>query len=232
MILRRASLRQVLYLERNREGLTPMEIHAPSEPIHTKKDFFIHLFTITVGLLIALSLEGVVEHIHNHHLVIEARANIRQELEDNHKSAQANLVLLQKNIDLQKINIQNIHHLHDSPKGFHGTVMNTMTFDSLEDAAWRTARDTGALSFMPYDEVQRYSDLYMLEDLVNKQAITTGEDDFLAAAPFDMGVDTDKLPADEYVRMLRDYASVEIQLFTLRQFVQQFDEQCVADLKK
>ena len=208
-----------------------MDVHAPLEPIHSWRDIALHLGIVTVGLFIALMLEGLVEHIHNHHLVVQARANIRQELEDNHESAQQDLVLLQKNIDLERANIQAIHNLQEHPD-FHGSVRNTMSFNSLEDAAWRTARDTGALSFMPYDEVQRYSDVYMLEDFISKQVILIAENDFLAAAPFDMGIDPGHLPADEYARLLRDNAAVEIQLYTLKQSVQQFDDQCVADLKK
>ena len=209
-----------------------MDIHPPSEPIHSWRDVLMHLGIITLGLFIALSLEGFVEYMHHRHIIAEARENIRKEIEDNHRSAQHDLVLLQKNIDLEKANIQAIHNLHDHPKDFHGSVTNTMSFESMEDAAWRTARDTGALAFMPYDEVQRYSDLYMLETLANNRAITAGESDFLAAAPFDMGIDPDQLPPDEYIRMLHDNAAVEIQLYTLKQFVQQFDDLCVAELKK
>jgi hypothetical protein len=209
-----------------------MDVHAPHEPIHSWRDAALHLAIVTVGLFIALMLEALVEHIHNRHLVAEARANIRQEIEDNHVSAQKDLGLLQQNIDLEKANIKAIHGLQDHPKTFHGSVRNTMSFNSMENAAWLTARDTGALSFMPYAEVQKYADLYMLEDLVNSRAISTGQNDFLAAAPFDMDIDGDKLPAEEYTRMLHDNASVEIQLYTLKQFLQQLDDQCVADLKK
>jgi hypothetical protein len=209
-----------------------MDVHAPHEPIHSWRDIAIHLGIVTVGLFIALSLEALVEHIHNRHLVAEARANVRQELEINHQAAQQDLVLLQKNIDLQKANIQAVHNLQNDPKHFHGSIENTMHFNSLDDAAWRTARDTGALSFMPYDEVQRYSDLYMMEGLVNQRAIATGQDDFLSAAPFDMGIDIGSLPADQYIRLLHDNAAVEIELYTLKQFVQQFDDLCLADLKK
>jgi hypothetical protein len=208
-----------------------MEIHAPHEPIHTKKDFFIHLFTITVGLVIALSLEGLVEYIHHRHLVAEARANIRQELTENHAAAQDDLGRLQKNIELQKANIQAIHGLHDHPKGQY-SVTNSMSFNSMEDAAWRTARDTGALSYMPYDEVQRYSDIYMLCDLVNNQAVATGTSDFAAQAPFNMGFDLGSLPSEEYIRMLHENATVEINLFTLKQMVQQLDDMTVKELKK
>ncbi len=209
-----------------------MEIHSPEAPIHSWRDFAIHLVIITIGLFIALSLEGLVEYVHHRHLLHEARANIRQEIEDDHQAAQRDLLLLQKNIDLQQANIGSIHRLQADPKGFHGSVSNSMSFDSLGDAAWRTARDTGALSYMPYNEVQRYSDLYMLEELVNQKAIATGESDFLAAAPFKMGDDPGSLPPAEFTQMLHDNAAVEIELITLKQFIHQFDDQCVAELKR
>ncbi len=37
-------------------------------------------------------------------------------------------------------------------------------------AGWRTAERTGALSHMPYAEVQRYSLLYDLQDLYDRTA--------------------------------------------------------------
>jgi hypothetical protein len=107
-----------------------------------------------------------------------------------------------------------------------------MKFNSLDGAAWSTARDTGALSFMPYNEVQSYSDLYMLEDVINQQVIAIAHDDFLAGAPFAMGIDPGHLPPDEYARLLHDNAAVEIELSTMKQFVQQFDGLCLTDLKK
>ena len=58
-------------------------------PVHGKmagfKDFLLHLFTITVGLLIALALEGWVERMHHHEIRDEADANLRQEIRDNAK---------------------------------------------------------------------------------------------------------------------------------------------------
>ena len=56
-----------------------MDIHPP-HPIHTWKDFGIQLVTITAGILIALSLEGVRESIHDRAIVREARENIRREI--------------------------------------------------------------------------------------------------------------------------------------------------------
>jgi hypothetical protein len=209
-----------------------MEIHAPHEPIHSKRDFFIHLFTITVGLLIALSLEGLVEYAHNRHLVHEARENIRRELQLNHEAAQSDLAGIQKKIDRQKLNIDSIHGLMTNGKNFHGSVQNTWDFNSLNDSAWKTARETGALGYMPYDEVQRYADLYMLEGLVNDSSIAIAKQDFTAAAPFDMGYDVDKLPQEEYLRLLHDNANIEIQINVLQQLLKEYDDAALSELKK
>jgi hypothetical protein len=210
----------------------PMEIHAPHNPIHTKRDFFLHLFTITVGLLIALSLEGLVEFAHHRHLVREARENIRRELQLNHEAAQADLDIVQKNIDREKSNIAAIHGLMTDAEHFRGSIHNTWDFDSLNESAWHTARETGALGYMPYDEVQRYSDLYMLEDLVNNSSIAIAKQDFTASAPFAMGYDIDKLPPDEYLRLLQDNANIEVQVTVLKQLVKEYDDAALAELKK
>jgi hypothetical protein len=202
------------------------------EPIHTWRDILLHLGIVTVGLFIALSLEALVEHIHNRHLLAEARANIRQEIEIDHQAAQKDIGLVQQNIDTIKANIDTIHHLQTHPKEFHGSITNSMSFDSLNDAAWRTARDTGALSFMPYNEVQRYSDLYMLEGLVNQKAISAGEQSFHASIPTLMGYDVTNIPPDEYNQMLRDNAAAEIGLLTLKQFLTLLDQRYVAELKQ
>lgn len=209
-----------------------MDIHAPMEPIHSWRDIALHLGIITIGLLIALSLEGLVEYVHHRHLLAEARANIRQELEDNHKSAQDDLARLQKNILREQANIRTLHALMLDPKHFRGSLDNTFSFNSMDEAAWRTARDTGALSFMPYDEVQKFSDLYMVGGLVNSTADTIAQRDYMALAPTREVDDIGSLPPAEFTQMLRDNAAVEVQLTVLKQIVQQYDDLCLKDLKK
>jgi hypothetical protein len=51
---------------------TTLDVHAPHEPIHGVKDFLLHLLTISVGLLIAVGIEGCVELHREHKLVREA----------------------------------------------------------------------------------------------------------------------------------------------------------------
>ncbi len=60
-----------------------LDVHPPHTPVHGIRDFLLHLFTITIGLLIALSLEAAVEGMHHRHLVHQARENIRDEVREN-----------------------------------------------------------------------------------------------------------------------------------------------------
>ncbi len=57
-----------------------MEIHAPESPVNSLKDFLVHISIVTVGILIALGLEGLREAAHNRHLVRETRENVHTEM--------------------------------------------------------------------------------------------------------------------------------------------------------
>jgi hypothetical protein len=58
------------------EELTPMlDVHPAHHAASTWRDFFIHIATIVIGLLIAIGLEQTVEYFHHRHLASEARSN-------------------------------------------------------------------------------------------------------------------------------------------------------------
>jgi hypothetical protein len=64
----------------NPEISEPMlDVHAPHETVHTWKDFFIHIATITIGLLIAIALEQTVEYLHHRHQAEEMADKLRAE---------------------------------------------------------------------------------------------------------------------------------------------------------
>src|SRR3954447_18680438 len=62
-----------------------MEIHAPDHPITGWNDAAKHLAIITVGVCIALALEGIVSWADHRLLVREATANVIAELRTNRK---------------------------------------------------------------------------------------------------------------------------------------------------
>ena len=63
-----------------------LDVHAPHQSPLGVRDFFIHLLTITAGLLIALGLEAAVEAVHHRHQRIEAEETIHREIEENRQS--------------------------------------------------------------------------------------------------------------------------------------------------
>jgi hypothetical protein len=207
-----------------------MDVHAPHEPVHTWKDFAIHLAIVTIGLFIALMLEAGVEYWHHRHVVAEARANIRTELENNHAAAQKDIGYLSQNLKNVAANIRTLRDMETSPKGHH-SLGNTMSFATLDDAAWRTARDTGALAYMPYNEVQLYSGIYAEQQAVNLKALTTADREFLALTPIVVADGPEKVRPAGYDAMLQENGASLIELCTLKQYVQQLDGQYIDALK-
>ena len=145
-----------------------MDIHPP-HAIHSWKDFGVQLITITAGILIALSLEGVRESLHDRALVREARENIRREIADNQREVDGEIAAMPargKKIDaglrfandLLKTKRTEIHQLELG-----------LTFPTLRTASWQTADRTGALAHMDYAEVQKYAELYAFQEFLTAQ---------------------------------------------------------------
>lgn len=57
-----------------------MELHAPGGPVRSLKDFLVHIGVVTLGILIALGLEQLVEAHHRSQLAKTAVASFRKEL--------------------------------------------------------------------------------------------------------------------------------------------------------
>ncbi|MEO6806712.1 MAG: hypothetical protein ABI286_07430 [Edaphobacter sp.] len=140
-----------------------MDVHAPHNPIHSWKDFLLHLVIITVGLLIAVGIEGLVELHREHKLVNEARTTMREEIESNlgsMKRVEANLK--QERIAMKK-DMDTLTRIQENSKDEEAQktpIDATYSLIELRDTAWKTAQTTGALSFMPYAEAQHYSRVY------------------------------------------------------------------------
>jgi hypothetical protein len=63
---------------------TPMlDIHPPHHAATSWRDFFIHIATIVLGLLIAIGLEQTVEHFHHRHQVADTREALEAEKKEN-----------------------------------------------------------------------------------------------------------------------------------------------------
>jgi hypothetical protein len=140
-----------------------MEVHAPHYPIMSKKDFLVHLLAITIGLLIAVGIEGCVELYREHSLVKEARRTLHDEIQYNSDKMADALPEIEKEKTSVADSIKFLTRIMENPKdkaAQHGSIGAGFSMVGLHDTAWRTAQATNALAYMPYAEAQRYSDIY------------------------------------------------------------------------
>lgn len=209
-----------------------MDVHPPHEPVHSWREALVHIAIMTVGLFIALMLEGVVEHVHHRELVRQARENIRREMEANHKAVQADIGYLGQNATKVQAGLSTLRFMQSHPDAHGQTVEYGMAFARLSDAGWRTARDSGALGYMPYDEVQRDAGVYGFQSTVTDQAdqILAREAESLAPI-IAQGEHFEKIPADEYSEMLRSTAATYMDVTILQQMMRGLDQQYVDALK-
>jgi hypothetical protein len=105
-------------------------------------------------------------------------------------------------------------------------------WSSFDQAAWLSARDSGALAYMAADEVQRYADLYHQQQMVSDSTVQTFTLLVEAPAPLIAEAGSADLTREETQSMLQDTARVLIRLTTLRQIVQQLDQQYKDNLKQ
>jgi len=144
-----------------------VEIHAPHQPIHSYKEMLVHLTLITLGVLIALSFEGVASWREHRALVREARANLTSEMRDNMKKLKERL----ENVPTEAQNLDHavdvVQALVDRKKFEDKSESVQLSFSSadLQNASHTTAEVTGAFGLMDYDEVKKYATVYWQQDL-------------------------------------------------------------------
>jgi hypothetical protein len=141
-----------------------MEVHPPHGPVQSIKEFMVHLLAITIGLLIALGLESTVEWFHHRHLVHDARENIRAEIranEDNVLRHAAAMPLEEKRLQAILANVEEAER--GRPQKALGAF--NWTFNFPVDSAWNATSSSGAIAWMKYEEVKRYSRLYDFQRL-------------------------------------------------------------------
>ena len=146
-----------------------LDVHPPHGKLHGVGDFFLHIFTITVGLLIALALEGCVERQHQRHLVHEAETGMRHEIEENAKQIGSLRQQVTDQVAQLNQNLDVLRGIKANPKTTDQHMSFTFRMQNFDDVTWKTAQTTGALGYMPYGDAETYSGIY------NTQAALEGQ---------------------------------------------------------
>jgi hypothetical protein len=174
-----------------------LDVHPPHGKMHGFKDFLLHLLTITIGLLIALGLEGYAEHWRQRELKKDADTKLRQEIRDNSQE----IGLVHNAITSEQANLKRIVEFMSARKNNQPYDTRQLRLDftvgDLKTASWKTAAATGALGFMEYDQVQRYSAVYQLQDKYQALQDQTIDEFLQLQSYFIFGFDTEKItPVD------------------------------------
>jgi hypothetical protein len=141
-----------------------IDIHPPHHAATTRRDFFIHLSTVVLGILIAIGLEQTVELIHHRHQVAEAREALHTERAQN-----LLLVALETRGFLRrgpyfKTDLAVLLHIREHPQAPSSSWPGALDWSSgsipFNESAWTTAQRDGVLTYMANAEVEDLNDLY------------------------------------------------------------------------
>ena len=97
-------------------------VHLPHKLTHPWKDFFIYLATITVGLLTAVGLEQIIEHMHHRHQLAETREALRAERDHSRESCADDVDEYRRQTAAMINNLIVLHYLRQHP----GTPMEKL----------------------------------------------------------------------------------------------------------
>ncbi len=198
-----------------------LDVHPPHEPMHGWRDFFLHLTTITIGLLIALSLEGLVEWQHHRHLVHDAEASLHAEIKGNAENIDGILADVHKRQAELKHDVYVLNYIAANGKYPEDKQMSVnFQIVAFQGVAWKTAQSTGALAYMPYDLAQDYSSIYMQQDIVTVAQQQAARDSVLAIGPF-INDPNDSMPSREEAKSIVEKIEVvQGQLILVESFMQ------------
>ena len=171
------------------EEPTPMlDVHPAHHAASTWRDFFIHIATIVIGLLIAIGLEQTVEYFHHRHLASEAREQLRSEREADEISNEVNIYTTERHQrdlrrDLAILHAVKTHAL--LPAG--PFIIRRIRYLYPEDS-WLKIHQSGTINYISEDVrniAYRYvnQDAFMtrasesMEALYHASAVLRGEND-------------------------------------------------------
>jgi hypothetical protein len=161
------------------------DVHPPNTAIHGWREFLVHLATITIGLLIALGLEGAVEWLHHRHIVHQAQTGLLTEITINADGIARKITGLQKHEEELKRDVDILKQMIAHPGvANHETTTVALDLTGFDSVSWATAQATGATTYMAYPTVRQYSDIYAEQAEIDVQVRQAMRDFSVTIGPF------------------------------------------------
>jgi hypothetical protein len=141
-----------------------IDVHPAPHAAHSLKEFFIHIATIVVGLLIALSLEQIIELIHHRHQIEELRSSLSSERDHNRAVYHRATEVYMEDSAILHNNLRVFNYLRDHPGTPEAKLPGVVIWPSHtfepSMSAWNDTGQSSVLAMMPREEVNKYSSTY------------------------------------------------------------------------
>jgi hypothetical protein len=150
--------------ETQKEHNPVIDIHDAHQAASTWKDFFIHIATIVFGLLIAVGLEQLVEHIHHRIELTDARKALAIERKINIVRFSVENDEFHRFVPILQNNLALFVYLRQHPGKPAPPSVGALRWTTLDrgmaNSAWAAAQHSGVVDSMPQSEARENASLY------------------------------------------------------------------------
>ena len=149
-----------------------LDVHPAHHAATTWRDFFIHIATIILGLLIAIGLEQTVEYLHRQHQRHQLEEDLRAEGIRNLKNVIGALDRLDVTIrwqTQQALELDRADAEGRTPVWIPSPPMPSGVYSRPSDSVWTVAQTSATLNLLPRSEAERYSHPYFNVKMVDDQ---------------------------------------------------------------
>ncbi|HEV2576893.1 MAG TPA: hypothetical protein VGU25_06760 [Acidobacteriaceae bacterium] len=136
-----------------------IDIHPPQHAPMTRRDFFVHLLIVVLGILIAIGLEQAAEVIHHHHQRRQLEEDLRTEAQRNVGTIDAN----EKNFAVYMAWYRDVLKAGREAKPMGEFVsfvipprVDPRVAQRPMDNVWPAATASGAVAVLPREEVETF----------------------------------------------------------------------------
>jgi hypothetical protein len=151
-----------------------LDVHPAHHAANTWRDFFIHIATIVLGLLIAIGLEQAVEALHHRHQREQLQEDLRSE-------AQQNLQIIDRDLKMQNLEPWFEEAMNLASAGGPNKVRVSLPpapclpgsvgtaeyrYFAPSEAEWTAAKESGIVALLPVAESRMYARLAHNYDLL------------------------------------------------------------------
>jgi hypothetical protein len=149
-----------------------LDVHPAHHAASSWKEFFIHIATIVIGLLLAVGLEQTVEYVHHRRELTEARRELAEEKRFNLEEFRHTSAEFQNTGDHLKSYLAALRQSIKNPAAPLPVLQVPIDYVYSQYTAWTTAQRDGALTLMPPEEQRGIDRMY-----VGLHAVDDSEDE-------------------------------------------------------